>query len=604
MSDLRIGGNPLVSPPPEIVAGGSDSVMAFLSARQQGSSAQWVSKLLVVGEGGVGKTSLVRALAGQPYNEHELTTHGIRIGHLVLDHPERTDVRMLLSTWDFGGQQIYHATHQFFLTNRSLFLLLWNSRLGWEQGRLRYWLDIITARAPESPIVLVATHTEGRPVDLPLDELRREYPRIVESVSVDNSTGAGVPPLRDRLAAEAVALPLMGSEWPTSWLDAANAVRAEAEKHVTPQRMFRTMAEAGVRDGTQQSYIATALHELGDILYYADDDELNQAVVLQPEWANEYISKVLDSHHVAEKYGLLSRRHVDELWSDVDRGMREHFLGMMDRYDLSYRIEANPNGDVSLVVERLPWNPPPLPGEWDELAQRPGSSEIRVIYRLNTMPPGIPTWFIARSHRFSTNKHWRTGALLRHTDGQNLALLRAQPHHKTVELAVRGPSPTAFFSILDDGLNRTLERFPGLDITRQVPCPCQESTGEPCGELFKYENLRSRLTRVPPREEIECHTSGESVSVYRLLWGLTPIGRDPDRDTLDQIRKTLDRMDDKLTEQGEYAQRMFLKLQHLLQIQQETRCPSVFTVVPADRRKLLGSAYELRLYCEEPGAWH
>ncbi|MGH3623737.1 MAG: hypothetical protein ACRDQ5_18405, partial [Sciscionella sp.] len=35
-----------------------------------------------------------------------------------------------------------------------------------------------------------------------------------------------------------------------------------------------------------------------------------------------------------------------------------------------------------------------------------------------------------------------------------------------------------------------------------------------------------------------------------------------------------------------------------------TRCPSVFAVVPADRRKLLGSAYELRLYCEEPGAWH
>lgn len=49
---------------------------------------------------------------------------------------------------------------------------------------------------------------------------------------------------------------------------------------------------------------------------------------------------------------------------------------------------------------------------------------------------------------------------------------------------------------------------------------------------------------------------------------------------------------------------MFLKLQQLLQIQQETRCPSVFTVVPASRRKLLGSAYELRLYCEEPGSWH
>ena len=42
-------------------------------------------------------------------------------------------------------------------------------------------------------------------------------------------------------------------------------------------------------------------------------------------------------------------------------------------------------------------------------------------------------------------------------------------------------------------------------------------------------------------------------------------------------------------------------------MQQEARCPSVFAVVPTTRRRLaglVGSAYELRLYCEEPGAWH
>jgi len=29
-----------------------------------------------------------------------------------------------VNIWDFGGQEIYHATHQFFLTHRSLYLLL------------------------------------------------------------------------------------------------------------------------------------------------------------------------------------------------------------------------------------------------------------------------------------------------------------------------------------------------------------------------------------------------------------------------------------------------------------------------------------------------
>jgi internalin A len=48
--------------------------------------------------------------------------------------------------------------------------------------------------------------------------------------------------------------------------------------------------------------------------------------------------------------------------------------------------------------------------------------------------------------------------------------------------------------VLDDGLNLTLERFPGLDIIREVPCPCEEG----CTELFDYEHLRARLARNPP----------------------------------------------------------------------------------------------------------
>ncbi|MGH7866729.1 MAG: COR domain-containing protein, partial [Candidatus Dormibacteraceae bacterium] len=606
LEQLSVHGNFLVSPPPEIAAGGSRSILAFIHARRQGSTAQWVSKLLVVGEGGVGKTSLVKALAGGPHDPAELSTHGLRIEHLCIDHPSQPRVRMRLSAWDFGGQQIYHATHQFFLTNRSLFLLLWNSRLGWEQSKLRYWLDIITARAPQSPIVMVATHVESRPVDLPLYELRQEYPMIVDNISVDNATRHGVDVLRKLLSEKAARLPLMGAEWPATWLAAAESLRTSQDKSVTPEQMWRKMTEAGVSDAVQRSYIAVALHQLGDILYYDEDPELAQTVVLKPEWVNEYISKVLDSEQVATKQGLLTREHLNELWCDLDRGMRDHFLGMMEKYDLSYRIEGGSAGDVSLVVERLSWNPPFFQAEWDKIGDLPDTHEIKVLYKLNTMPPGIPTWFIARSHRFSKKTHWRSGALLGHTDGRHLALVRANRHRNILELAVRGPSPAAFFSVLDDGLNGTLERFPGLGVTRQVPCPCQESSDSPCIELFDYDDLRNRLARTPPRHEIECRKSGELVSVPQLLLGLAPSERDATRMSIDQIAKKLTHLE-KMVEQTEYSQRTFLKFLRNAQAQQEVRCPSVFAVVPTTRRRLAGlagSTYELRLYCEEPGAWH
>jgi internalin A len=92
---------------------------------------------------------------------------------------------MRLSMWDFGGQEIYHATHQFFLTDQSLFVLVWNARAGWEHGRVRYWLDLISARAPNAPIILVATHTADRAADLPLDTLK---PTTRRSVTASWST--------------------------------------------------------------------------------------------------------------------------------------------------------------------------------------------------------------------------------------------------------------------------------------------------------------------------------------------------------------------------------------------------------------------------------
>jgi internalin A len=615
LEELSIGGNPLLSPPPEIATSGTESVMAFLKARRAGASRQWVSKLLVVGEGGVGKTSLIKALLGQEHNPTEPTTHAIQLNDVFLQHPQHKDVQMRLSTWDFGGQEIYHATHQFFLTDRSLFLLLWNARLGWEQGKLEYWLDIIKSRAPESPVLLVTTHADAseRPVDLPLDDLMREYPKLVGNLIIDNETRTGIDRLCTELAQQTADLPLMGAEWPTAWLEAADAVKALPDKHITPEHMWQLMTEAGVEDTAQQRYIAIAMHALGDILYYGDDPELEQTVVLRPEWVNEYISLVLDSNTVDEARGLLTHTEMARLWSQLDRGMREHFLGMMDKYEISFQVDGGTTGVVSLVVERLPWNPPPFEDEWRQLVEVPGIQEIRVRYQLNTTPPGIPTWFIARSHRFTTTTHWRTGALLAHPDGTHKALLRAQPRRNSVELTVRGPNPAAFFSILDDGFNQTLLRYPGLEIDRLVPCPC----GDGCTEQFDYGDLQRRLGMTPPRHDIECRKSGEMLNVPRLLYGLAPSERDSTRAGIERLTamlneltsnmahqsKKIDGLTASFASQAEYLQRTFLKLTRLVQDSQEARCPSVFAIVPV-KSSFTSARYEIRLYCEEPGSVH
>ena len=604
LTALDLAGNPDLAVPREVLQAGTAAVLTFLRARKGGSAPQWRSKVLVVGEGQVGKTSIVKALAGEPHNPAEPTTHGMRIRDLSLKHPEHAGVDMSLSFWDFGGQDIYHATHQFFLTDRSLFLLVWSPRLGHDHSRVRYWLDIITARAPTARILLIATHCATLRPDLPLQEISRTYPRIVGSFAVDCDPRTGIDELRRAVADEASRLPLMGLPWPLAWSEAAAWLQSAAEPYIPTEQLKSMMASAGVTEPAEQGELALVLAHLGEILYYPDDENLADMVVTQPDWLNAHISQVLESVGLVARQGLLTREVIDREWAAVRPEWRSKFIYMMEKYDISYRVEDPAGAAMAVVVERLPWDPPMFEGKWRAAGKQEATGEIRLQYRLSVMPPGIPTWFIARSHRFATEAHWRTGALLQHQDGHHLALVSANREDKTVDLIVRGPMPASFFGMLDDGLNITFDRYPGLRITRLVPCPCLNAEGHTCGEYFEYHKLLKRILQ--GRDHVFCPESDIWLDIRSMLTGIKPVARDSEYVNTDMatLMAAIKHGISEIRSDAELSQLRFMRLQTMLQRQQETRCPSVFTLTRARRGSTLTTSYSLRLYCEQPGEWH
>ena len=242
-----------------------------------------------------------------------------------------------------------------------------------------------------------------------------------------------------------------------------------------------------------------------------------------------------------------------------------------------------------------------------------------------TIPSGVPTYFIARQHRFTMRKHWKYGALFADDPDQpkHLALVRSYPHERYLELAVREPYPHNFFALLRGGLELTLARFKGLKetIQRTVPCPGHGDTD--CPFRFDYRHLERALERDQPAEHIQCQESLELVSVPGLMYGLH-------WETQGQVMSRLDRLEsnvrgdiagsrdnlkaeivggrdavlDELKDLRTLVQRQFIIEQSKI----ESHCPRVFTLLPATGKRwlqnLTGQKKMLHLYCEQPGEWH
>ena len=90
-------------------------------------------------------------------------TEGIRITNWSLPVGKDT---FRLNVWDFGGQEIMHATHQFFMTERSLYLLVLNGREGGEDLDAEYWLKHVQSFGGKSPVIVVLNKIAQQPFDL------------------------------------------------------------------------------------------------------------------------------------------------------------------------------------------------------------------------------------------------------------------------------------------------------------------------------------------------------------------------------------------------------------------------------------------------------
>ena len=367
----------------------------------------------------------------EPRNPDEKKTPGTAIHDRIATTgwcPKQSDVK--LNIWDFGGQDIYHNIHRYFLTERSLYLLVLEDRR--ENDRSIYrWLKTIRDRAGDAPILVVINKSEEGKSKLQLDEtgLKEEYYNILgflRTACDDNDwSRQSIQDLRERilLTLEDDRLKHVYDKVSEAFLRVKKDIIEEAKQNkVLTQPRFAEICTHGldgeisenlsIPDEAEQRSILSILDHLGVVVAKGYDRDAPLAVshvnLLDPTWLTDAIYTILTKTKESMNNGEFRREQLND-WLNPEEYTRVHqdyILEMMQEKDIGLCF---PLPDIEsltyLVPEALPTNRPHL---------KIADDALRFRYRYNILPEGLIPRFIVEANRYLPKDchRWRTGVSL------------------------------------------------------------------------------------------------------------------------------------------------------------------------------------------------
>jgi Leucine-rich repeat (LRR) protein/GTPase SAR1 family protein len=518
--------NPIENPPLEIVRQGNEAIRNYYDQiAAQGKDYLYAAKMLIVGEGEAGKTTLAHKIADPdcPLPHIDDRTRGITIHpHTFItrakDSSENREFQ--LNVWDFGGQEMYHATHRFFLSRRSLYVLVADNRK--DNTDFNYWLNIIELFAGKSPIIILLNEKDDLQRNINQSEMRSRYPESIKEVVKLNFKTAEetdqnkrqtrlkkIHELINQIEHHAAHLPHIGEPVPAHWVDVKQAVENDERNHIYRQQFDQICHQLEITADQDIDTLLGYFHDLGIVLNFADSSFLKDRVILKPAWVTNAIYRLFDNDEIKAKVGRFTRTDCIELWQEKQyQYMHDVLIELMKNFHLVYQIT---NTENLVAPQMLPDNTPDY--NWEE------SNNSLMQFRYDFfMPKGILWQFIVNLYRYIENHDWvwRNGVILKRENSR--AEIIENLFERRIYIRLSGKSIAELRAIITDELDTISKSYHSLKYEKMVPCKCSVCQLESEPHFFKYSVLKKRQES-GKRNTIECEISEEDVSIRLLLEG-------------------------------------------------------------------------------------
>ncbi len=509
---------PLQNPPIEIAKQGNEAILRYWTEQARvGTQKVNEARLLLVGQGGAGKTTLKEKLRDRKATmpAPDATTKTIHIEPLVRKAADGAD--FTLQVWDFGGQNIQKYAHQFFMSDSVVYALLSNTR---EQNpNFQYWLNIIEMLGKDSPFFIVQNEKDGHAESLKdISQIQERFPATFQSVEQVNLQNAETDPrfdiLERRLLYAATNLPHTQKEYPVSFINVRKTLEELSKTEQTISfKQFKDLCKVEcITDPKLMDDYARTFTSLGIALHFSDDLHLKNQVFLRPKWIIDALFGLLYAPVVEAQEGRFSASDTEAIWiGDEYEGLHGVLVQLMVRFKLCYEL---PKSQGYIVPQRLrtrmePFVPPP--------------DATHLVYRYRFLPSGILTQLTCTLHsRIEADKAWNDAVQFSTKSGQGRVFVRENTSADSIEVFGYGQDKADLLNAVVDAMDEIHDttKFGNLKVEKLVPCPCAvcatARTHQEPAEFFDYDFL-IKLLKKGITESDRCKLSMDKFPIRDIL---------------------------------------------------------------------------------------
>ncbi|WP_187308183.1 COR domain-containing protein, partial [Nostoc cycadae] len=520
LTSLDLSDNPIETPPPEIVAKGIAAIRDYFRQLEiEGTDNLYEAKLLIVGEAGAGKTTLAKKIENQNYQlKQEDSTKGIEVIQWIFPMENGREFRV--NIWDFGGQEIYHTTHQFFLTKRSLYALVADNRK--EDTDFYYWLNVVELLSESSPVLIIKNEKDDRAREINEPQLKGQFNNLKETLATnlaknDQRLENVIREIKHCIRS----LPLVGTPLPKTWVKVRETLENDPRNYISLDEYFNICQQNGFTKQKDKLQLSGYLHDLGVCLHFQDDPILEKTLILKPKWGTDAVYRVLDAPQVINNLGKFTWQNLKEIWHESEYAEKQReLLQLMINFKLCYEIPNNPKTYIApqLLTVKQPQY------EWEE------TNNIILRYTYEFMPKGIITQFIVAIHNLidlMDNQQivWKSGVIL--SQEETKAEVIEYYDKREIKIRITGKFKRDLMTQVTYELDKIHQSYERLKYDKLIPCNCFTCKDSQEPHFYLSETLRQFVA--DKQDQIQCQKKP-----YKMVNVLSLIDDVMDRTELEQ----------------------------------------------------------------------